>query len=79
MPSPSSTISTDSTRILSATGSSSEPIAEELPLRLASQPSTQSVAMAIANSAVAQYSWPSKSIAKRATITGAAAMRATVS
>ena len=54
-------------------------MAEELPLRRASQPSTQSVAIATAKSAVAQYPWPVKSIAKSATTTGAAAMRATVS
>jgi hypothetical protein len=50
-----------------------------LPLRRASQPSTQSVAIATAKSAVAQYSWPGKSTTKSATISGAAAMRAMVS
>jgi hypothetical protein len=48
------TIRTDSTRILSATGSRSEPSAEVLPRLRAIRPSNQSVLIATMNSPVAQ-------------------------
>ena len=53
-PSPTSRIITVRTRSLSATGSRSEPSADVRPLRRARRPSNQSVAMATANTAVAQ-------------------------
>ena len=53
-PVPTTMISIASTSTLSATGSSIEPSADVCPCRRASQPSIWSVAMAAANTAVAQ-------------------------